>query len=118
MQDGGSSGVPPPPPGVYPVYPPKDSALHDRINKLCEHVSQRSNNGHEFIKLVKMKEATNPEFAFLFPGQEGNEYYEWKKYCLAYGVDEKMGLKPMGLKPQSSSSGQGGGIGPRPGSVA
>jgi len=94
MQEAGSSNIPAPPPGVYPVYPPKDPALHDRINKLCEHVSQRSNNGNEFIKLVKMKEATNPEFAFLFPGQEGNEYYEWKKYCLANGLDEKMGLNP------------------------
>jgi len=115
MQNGGNSGVPPPPPGVYPVHPPKDPALHDRIIKLCEHVSQRSNNGHEFIKLVKKKEATNPEFAFLFPGQEGNEYYEWKKYCLAYGVDEKMGLKPPnsgGWHGGGAGAGQSGGSGP------
>eukprot|EP01083_Nonionella_stella_P145303 455050_1 len=41
-----------------------------------------SQNAFEFERLLRHKQASNPQFAFLFRGHPWNHYYEWKKVTL------------------------------------
>ena len=46
--------------------------------------------------MTRAKQRGNPEFAFLDPGGEGEEYYAWLRHALRAGIDPK---KPPGVDP-------------------
>ena len=44
--------------------------------------------------MTRAKQRGNPEFAFLDPGGEGEEYYAWLRHAARAGIDSK---KPPGV---------------------
>lgn len=54
---------------------PRDIQLTNIIDKLAEFVAR---NGSEFEKMTKIKQQNNSKFAFLSPGSEFFQYYQYK----------------------------------------
>jgi len=74
---------------VIPSLPPADIELADRIEKLALYVNR---NGQDFERKVKEKEASNPQFEFLFTlSSEGYAYYTWLLYCHSNSYSEDQG---------------------------
>eukprot|EP01083_Nonionella_stella_P291995 993369_1 len=65
--------------GPLPMPPPPDmqSLMDKTANKTVQ-----SQNASEFEELIRRKQASNPQFAFLFSSHPWNHYYEWKKVTL------------------------------------
>ena len=83
-----TSGPPPP-----FALPPPDANLAKRIETVAGFVHK---NGQKFEEVTRAKQRGNPEFAFLDPGGEGEEYYAWLRHALRAGIDPK---KPPGVDP-------------------
>lgn len=81
-----TSGPPPP-----FALPPPDTTLAKRIETVAGFVRK---NGQKFEEVTRAKQRGNPEFAFLDPGGEGNEYYAWLRHASRAGIDPK---KPPGV---------------------
>ena len=81
-----TSGPPPP-----FALPPPDATLAKRIETVAGFVRK---NGQKFEEVTRAKQRGNPEFAFLDPGGEGNEYYAWLRHAARAGIDPK---KPPGV---------------------
>ena len=80
-----TSGPPPP-----FALPPPDANLAKRIETVAGFVRK---NGQKFEQVTRAKQRGNPEFAFLDPGGDGNEYYAWLRHAARVGVDP---TKPPG----------------------
>ena len=52
-------------------------------------------------QVTRAKQRGNPEFAFLDPGGEGNEYYAWLRHAARVGIDPK---KPPGRRRERRST--------------
>lgn len=70
----------PPPPFAQP---PADAALAARITKLADYIAR---NGPQFLQLIRTKQASNPDYAFLDNGT-GCDYYQWFLYCTVHKMD-------------------------------
>ncbi len=81
-----TSGPPPP-----FALPPPDANLAKRIETVAGFVRK---NGQKFERVTRAKQRGNPEFAFLDPGGDGNEYYAWLRHAARARVDPK---KPPGV---------------------
>ncbi len=55
--------------------PPQDIQLMNIIDKLAQFVAR---NGKEFEKMTLEKQINNSKFAFLRPGEEFFDYYQYK----------------------------------------
>ena len=68
---------------VPPFAPrPENQALEQRITKLAEFAQK---NGPPFVKMIREKQANNPEYSFL-SGGPGAQYFTWKLYCFVYNL--------------------------------
>ena len=77
----GTLPLPPPPTtGPHPSMPPPPE-MQSLMDKTAQKTVQ-SQNAFEFEELIRRKQASNPQFAFLFRGHPWNHYYEWKKVTL------------------------------------
>lgn len=75
-----------PPPGFS--SPPQDPSLAQRVAKLAEFAAR---NGPSFVDVVRTKQQSNPEYAFLRGGL-GAEYYAWVLYCSLYNLPQDQPL--------------------------
>ena len=78
--------------------PPSDAKRADVLHKLAEYAVK---NGATFVELIKDKQKDNPEYQFLFGGQE-SEYYRWVLYCRCHNLPSDQPLSaPQPPHPQS-----------------
>lgn len=78
--------------------PPADAKRADVLHKLAEYAVK---NGATFVELIKDKQKANPEYQFLFGGQD-SEYYRWVLYCRCHNLPSDQPL-PAPSPPQSQS---------------
>ena len=83
----------PPPPFAVP---PADAKRADVLHKLAEYAVK---NGATFVELIKDKQKPNPEYQFLFGGQD-SEYYRWVLYCRCHNLPSDHPI-PTPTAPQS-----------------
>ena len=76
----GTLPLPPPPTAHHQSIPPPPD-MQSLMDKTAQKTVQ-SQNAFEFEELIRRKQASNPQFAFLFRGHPWNHYYEWKKVTL------------------------------------
>jgi hypothetical protein len=69
-----------------PAYAPQNTDLLARIVKCIDFLMR---NGPQFEGMVRQKQASNPEFAFLTPGGDGNDFFRWRLYALRCGMTEE-----------------------------
>eukprot|EP00959_Pyramimonas_sp_CCMP1952_P126954 2655147-Pyramimonas_sp.AAC.1 len=60
-----------------------DVEAKKRIDKLVEYVHK---NGPQFEQMVKMKQGSDPQYAFLFGGPD-YPYYRWALWCQVYNLN-------------------------------
>ena len=77
----GTLPLPPPPPTGHHQSMPPPPEMQSLMDKTAQKTVQ-SQNAFEFEELIRRKQASNPQFAFLFRGHPWNHYYEWKKVTL------------------------------------
>jgi hypothetical protein len=96
-----------PPPQFFSVHEPaptfsipSDAEAKKRIDKLVEYVYK---NGPQFEQMVRMKQGSDPQYAFLSGGPD-YPYYRWALWCQVYSLNP--GLHP-GAQATSLSQSQG-----------
>lgn len=62
--------------------PPVDAKRADVLHKLAQFAVK---NGASFVELIKDKQKNNPEYQFLFGGQD-SDYYRWVLYCRCHNL--------------------------------
>ena len=62
-----------------PCPPPEEATLADTIKKMVAYVAR---NGPDFEEKVKLKEANNPMFSFLYDTTSDTYgFYRWQLFC-------------------------------------
>lgn len=74
---------------------PRDNNLASIIDRLANFVAR---NGEEFEEMTKIKQQANSNFAFLYPGNENNSYYQFKV------MEERRNLQGMSTIASNSQS--------------
>lgn len=85
----------PPPPFASP---PTDAKRADVLHKLAEYAVK---NGATFVELIKDKQKDNPEYQFLFGGQD-SDYYRWVLYCRCHNLPSDQPPQPQSLPLQNA----------------
>ena len=85
-----------PPPAF--ATPPADAKRVDVLHKLAQFAVK---NGASFVELIKVKQKDNPEYQFLFGGQD-SDYYRWVLYCNCHSlpVDQPLPVPQTAPQPQ------------------
>ena len=85
--------------------PPADAKRTDVLHKLAQYAVK---NGASFVELIKDKQRDNPEYQFLFGGQD-SDYYRWVLYCGCHNLPSDQPLpapqpaaQPPSFLPQST----------------
>lgn len=77
---------------------PADAKRADVLHKLAEYAVK---NGATFVELIKDKQKDNPEYQFLFGGDD-SDYYRWVLYCRCHNLPSDQPLSaPQPPQPQS-----------------
>ena len=77
---------PPPPFAAEPA----DHKKAEVVQKLAQYAVK---NGASFVELIKTKQQDNPEYRFLFGG-ENADYYLWVLYCSLHNLPWDQPLQP------------------------
>lgn len=76
--------------------PPVDAKRADVLHKLAQFAVK---NGASFVELIKDKQKDNPEYQFLFGGQD-SDYYRWVLYCRCHNLPSDQPLPISQPQPQ------------------
>eukprot|EP00020_Sapocribrum_chincoteaguense_P000941 CAMPEP_0170752694 /NCGR_PEP_ID=MMETSP0437-20130122/12100_1 /TAXON_ID=0 /ORGANISM="Sexangularia sp." /LENGTH=697 /DNA_ID=CAMNT_0011091771 /DNA_START=35 /DNA_END=2125 /DNA_ORIENTATION=- len=105
-----SSSVSSPPtlkPAPDPAPPPASAPLKSLIEKTVTHARKM---GPAFLDMIRRKNRQNEKFAFLFPGGEGHEFFEWR-YFLSAPEEEQAERVRLGEMERQGGVGRVGALG-------